>query len=136
MQAVSFPTQNGCHLSRAAVRTFKHNDVADLKRVLDAVAAEDRRVRCAAAPRVSYPRVMPHCSQIWPCALLCTADACGSSQESMQALGVPEPSFRAHCSRRALVSCVYESRRGGNTVARESACKGNIGRVLSCAGSR
>ena len=46
VQAVSFPTQNGCHLSRAQIRTFAHNDVADLKRVLDAVAAEDRRVRC------------------------------------------------------------------------------------------
>lgn len=44
-QAVSFPTQNGCHLSRAQIRTFKHNDMADLKRVLDAVTAEDRRIR-------------------------------------------------------------------------------------------
>ncbi len=29
------------------MRYFKHNDVADLERVLLEVAAEDRRVRCA-----------------------------------------------------------------------------------------
>ena len=58
-QAVSYPTQNGCHLSRAKVRTFAHNDVADLKRVLDAVAAEDRRVRCAAV--CPWPNFVPRC---------------------------------------------------------------------------
>ncbi|KAK9840652.1 hypothetical protein WJX81_007034 [Elliptochloris bilobata] len=44
-EGVSYPIQNGCHLSRAKVRYFKHNDVADLERVLLEVAAQDRRVR-------------------------------------------------------------------------------------------
>ncbi|KAK9807535.1 hypothetical protein WJX72_001902 [[Myrmecia] bisecta] len=38
---VSYPIQNGCHLSRAEIRYFKHNDMADLERVLQAVAQHD-----------------------------------------------------------------------------------------------
>ena len=33
-EAVHYPTQNGCHLSRAQICTFKHNDMADLENVL------------------------------------------------------------------------------------------------------
>lgn len=41
----SYGVRNGCHLSRARVLTFRHNDVADLERVLQSVAQEDRRNR-------------------------------------------------------------------------------------------
>lgn len=41
----SFTVQNGCHLSRARVLRFAHNDMADLERVLRQVAEEDRRAR-------------------------------------------------------------------------------------------
>ncbi|KAK2075709.1 hypothetical protein QBZ16_001818 [Prototheca wickerhamii] len=44
-EAVSYPVQNGCDLSRARVITFRHNDVEDLEAVLKRVAAEDRRLR-------------------------------------------------------------------------------------------
>ena len=40
-----YAIRNGCSLSRARVLTFKHNDVADLERVLAQVADEDRRQR-------------------------------------------------------------------------------------------
>lgn len=43
LQACNFPVQNGVMLSRARVLYFKHNDVADLERVLQKVADEDRR---------------------------------------------------------------------------------------------
>lgn len=43
MQACTFPVQNGVMLSRARALYFKHNDVADLERVLRKVADEDRR---------------------------------------------------------------------------------------------
>ena len=36
-----------CCFGAWQVRYFKHNDLADLERVLLDVAAEDRRVRCA-----------------------------------------------------------------------------------------
>jgi serine palmitoyltransferase len=45
-EGCGYAIQNGCHLSRARVLRFRHNDVADLERVLRQVAAEDR-----AAPR-------------------------------------------------------------------------------------
>ena len=48
LQAVSFPVQNGVLLSRARVLFFKHNDTADLEKVLQKVAAEDVRNKCAA----------------------------------------------------------------------------------------
>ena len=44
---MNFSIQNGCNLSRARILRFKHNDVADLQRVLEGVAAEDRRSKCA-----------------------------------------------------------------------------------------
>lgn len=46
-QAVNYSIQTGCSLSRARLLTFKHNDLADLQRVLEKVAAEDKRSRCA-----------------------------------------------------------------------------------------
>lgn len=42
-EGVNYGIQNGCHLSRARVLYFKHNDVADLEAVLQRVAAEDKR---------------------------------------------------------------------------------------------
>lgn len=45
VQGVSYPIQNGCHLSRASIRRFRHNDMADLERVLQEVDAEYRRLR-------------------------------------------------------------------------------------------
>lgn len=42
-QAVNYGAQNGCTLSRAKVHYFKHNDVADLERILAQVDAEERR---------------------------------------------------------------------------------------------
>ena len=50
IQGVSYPIQNGCHLSRASIRQFRHNDMADLERVLQEVDKEYRRLRCAAEP--------------------------------------------------------------------------------------
>lgn len=47
MQNVNFGIQNGCNLSRARILRFRHNDVADLQRVLEGVAAEDRQSKCA-----------------------------------------------------------------------------------------
>ncbi|GMH35333.1 hypothetical protein BSKO_03201 [Bryopsis sp. KO-2023] len=41
-EAVHYPIQNGCNLSRARVLMFKHNDMDDLKRVLEMVDAEDK----------------------------------------------------------------------------------------------
>ena len=43
--AVYYPIQNGCHLSRAQIRTFKHNDVTDLERVLIDVDAAHRKAK-------------------------------------------------------------------------------------------
>ena len=43
---MNFGIQNGCNLSRARILRFRHNDVADLQRVLEGVAAEDRRSKC------------------------------------------------------------------------------------------
>ncbi|CAN0300399.1 unnamed protein product, partial [Ectocarpus sp. 4 AP-2014] len=37
--------QTGINLSRSTVRTFKHNDMDDLERVLKEVAAEDKKVK-------------------------------------------------------------------------------------------
>ncbi|KAK9918935.1 hypothetical protein WJX75_008173 [Coccomyxa subellipsoidea] len=44
-EGVSYPIQNGCHLSRASIRRFRHNDMADLERVLQEVDKEYRRLR-------------------------------------------------------------------------------------------
>ena len=43
-EAVSFAVLKGLLVSRATVRFFKHNNVADLERQLKEVAAEDRKV--------------------------------------------------------------------------------------------
>jgi len=47
LQAACFAIQNGAVLSRAQVRYFKHNDVADLERILEEQAAKDKRSKCA-----------------------------------------------------------------------------------------
>jgi serine palmitoyltransferase len=43
LQLCSFPIQQGATLSRAAVHFFKHNDMEDLERVLQAVDREEKR---------------------------------------------------------------------------------------------
>ena len=53
------------------VRYFKHNDLADLERVLLDVAAEDRRVRCAS---ISATTGLLSCT--------CTQHVCIASQGS------------------------------------------------------
>ncbi|KAL0025965.1 hypothetical protein WJX77_008574 [Trebouxia sp. C0004] len=42
-EAACFAIQNGAVLSRAQVKYFKHNDVVDLKRILEEQAAKDKR---------------------------------------------------------------------------------------------
>lgn len=49
-QGVCYPIQNGCHLSRASIRTFKHNDMADLERILQDIDREYKRLRCPSQP--------------------------------------------------------------------------------------
>ena len=43
VQGVNYAIQNGCHLSRARIYKFRHNDMVDLERVLQDVALDDRR---------------------------------------------------------------------------------------------
>ena len=43
LQYASFPIQQGCRLSKARVVQFKHNDMADLERVLTKINAEERK---------------------------------------------------------------------------------------------
>jgi serine palmitoyltransferase len=43
-QGVNYSIQNGCDLSRSRILTFKHNDVADLERIMEMVAAEDTQL--------------------------------------------------------------------------------------------
>ncbi len=45
LQYCSFPIQAGCNVSRARVATFKHNDVEDLKRVIERFEKEDKEKR-------------------------------------------------------------------------------------------
>ncbi|KAL4545311.1 hypothetical protein Ndes2526B_g02410 [Nannochloris sp. 'desiccata'] len=42
-EGCNYAIRNGCSLSRARVLYFKHNDVADLQRILEQIAAEDRK---------------------------------------------------------------------------------------------
>lgn len=42
---MSYPIQNGCALSRAAIKKFRHNDMADLERTLQAIDREHRRLK-------------------------------------------------------------------------------------------
>ena len=44
-QGVSWAIQNGCILSRARIRPFKHNDMNDLRKVLQQEAADHKRQR-------------------------------------------------------------------------------------------
>lgn len=44
-EGVNYAIQNGAHLSRAKVLFFRHNDLADLERLLEAQDAADRRSR-------------------------------------------------------------------------------------------
>eukprot|EP00904_Undaria_pinnatifida_P007593 jgi/Undpi1/3964/HiC_scaffold_16.g07332.m1 len=44
-QGVEENVQTGINLSRSTVRTFKHNDMDDLERVLQGVAEEDKRLK-------------------------------------------------------------------------------------------
>lgn len=44
-EGVNYAVQNGVSLSRSEVRWFKHNDMADLERLLNEVKAEDARSR-------------------------------------------------------------------------------------------
>ncbi|CAK0785184.1 hypothetical protein CVIRNUC_008390 [Coccomyxa viridis] len=44
-ESVSYPIQNGCALSRAAIKKFRHNDMADLERTLQAIDREHRRLK-------------------------------------------------------------------------------------------
>ncbi|CAN0300983.1 unnamed protein product, partial [Ectocarpus sp. 12 AP-2014] len=44
-QGVEENVQTGINLSRSTVRTFKHNDMDDLERVLKEIAAEDKKVK-------------------------------------------------------------------------------------------
>ena len=46
-QNANYAIQNGCNLARARVLRFKHNDVADLERVLASVAAGDLKSKYA-----------------------------------------------------------------------------------------
>ncbi|GFR42080.1 hypothetical protein Agub_g2876, partial [Astrephomene gubernaculifera] len=41
----SYPIQAGCNVSRARVATFRHNDVADLERVIQKLEAEEKAKR-------------------------------------------------------------------------------------------
>ncbi|KXZ44729.1 hypothetical protein GPECTOR_63g54 [Gonium pectorale] len=41
----SYPVQSGCTVSRARVATFRHNDVADLERVIQKLEAEEKSKR-------------------------------------------------------------------------------------------
>lgn len=43
-EGVNYSIQNGCDLSRSRILTFKHNDVADLERIMEMVAAEDTQL--------------------------------------------------------------------------------------------
>lgn len=43
-EGVSFPIQKGVEASRSSVRYFKHNDMADLERLLEEQAVEDKKV--------------------------------------------------------------------------------------------
>lgn len=40
-EAVHYPLQNGCNLSRARIEMFKHNDMDDLERVLKKIKSEE-----------------------------------------------------------------------------------------------
>jgi serine palmitoyltransferase len=44
-EGVNFAIQKGIQISRSNVKYFKHNDMADLERVLQQVKAEDAKVK-------------------------------------------------------------------------------------------
>ena len=55
-EGVSFAVLKGMLVSRAQVKFFKHNNVADLERVLREVQAEDRKASGGALPYPCSPR--------------------------------------------------------------------------------
>ena len=61
LQNANYAIQNGCNLARARVLRFKHNDVADLERVLERVAAEDRKSKCAASHLSNRSSLLERC---------------------------------------------------------------------------
>lgn len=74
-QGVNYAIQNGAHLSRAKVLFFRHNDLADLERLLEAQDAADRRSR-----RVHRGRPHAHTHLHRRCGPpLCLACSCCSS---------------------------------------------------------
>ena len=44
-EACNEPIQTGLNLSRATVQTFKHNDMADLRQILQSISEDDQRLR-------------------------------------------------------------------------------------------
>ncbi len=44
-EACAEPVMTGANLSRATIRYFRHNDMTDLERILEALSAEDRRLK-------------------------------------------------------------------------------------------
>lgn len=78
-QAACFPVQNGALLSRAKVLYFKHNDVVDLERVLQSVAAEDARKKCAPGTGALCMRLL---NSLLRCTLPGWSACCSSSPPS------------------------------------------------------
>ena len=68
MQYVNYAIQNGCGLSRARILRFKHNDVADLERVLEQVAVEDAKKKCAPCCGGGVQHAWAACSEMLSCA--------------------------------------------------------------------
>ncbi len=44
-EACSEPVLTGCNLSRSTVQFFKHNDISDLRCILESIADDDRRLK-------------------------------------------------------------------------------------------
>lgn len=65
-QGVNYAIQNGAHLSRAKVLFFKHNDLADLERLLAAQDAADRRSRWARRQRTLAAPSASRAALAWP----------------------------------------------------------------------
>jgi len=100
-QAACFPVQNGALLSRAKVLYFKHNDVVDLERVLQSVAAEDARKKCASGTRSLCMRLLnslPRCTlPEWSacCAYVAAEDA---RKQRAVALTLAAATSTLHCT--------------------------------------
>jgi 7-keto-8-aminopelargonate synthetase-like enzyme len=73
-EGVNYALQAGVTLSRSEVRYFKHNDVADLERVLNEVAAEDAAARRSTAANrrfILVEGVYANYGDIAPLAAIC-----------------------------------------------------------------